>query len=343
MRLPEPRGPVSATLITLLRADTEPAPMPGFGDGDPLVDDDLQLTLTICYELHYGGFDEVDDAWEWHPGVLAVRAEAERRFERAVRDLVGSPAPVPAAEIPAALTALTAETDGPSLSRYVQRHATLDQFREFVVHKSLYQLKEADPHTFAIPRLTGRAKAALVEIQIDEYGSGRLDRMHSELFRTTMRHLGLDAAYGAYLDRLPATSLAINNLISMFALHRRLRGALAGQLAAFEMTSSLPNSRYGNGLRRLGGDAEATLFYDEHVAADAVHEQIAAHDLCGGLVAAEPHLSSDVLFGAAAAEALGGRVGRRMLADWEHGASSLRPGSPDLPVTDGAVLVGVAG
>jgi hypothetical protein len=47
------------------------------------------------------------------------------------------------------------------------------------------------------------------------------------------------------------------------------------------MTSSIPNRAYANGLRRLGGDADATAFYDEHVEADAVHEQIAAHDLCG--------------------------------------------------------------
>ncbi|WP_433221807.1 iron-containing redox enzyme family protein [Dactylosporangium sp. CS-047395] len=54
------------------------------------------------------------------------------------------------------------------------------------------------------------------------------------------------------------------------------------------MTSSLPNRRYGNGLRRLGGNADATRFYDQHVAADAVHEQIAAHDLCGSFAADHP-------------------------------------------------------
>ena len=31
--------------------------------------------------------------------------------------------------------------------------------REYFVHRSLYHLKEGDPHAFAIPRLTGRAKA----------------------------------------------------------------------------------------------------------------------------------------------------------------------------------------
>ncbi|MEK8105100.1 iron-containing redox enzyme family protein [Micromonospora sp. M12] len=118
-----------------------------------------------------------------------------------------------------------------------------------------------------------------MEIQTDEYGNGRLDRMHAELFRCTLDRLGLDTAYAAHLDAVPAVTLATNNLMSLLGLHRRLRGALLGHLAAFEMTSSLPNRRYGNGLRRLGFDEVATRFYDEHVEADAVHEQIAAHDM----------------------------------------------------------------
>ena len=53
------------------------------------------------------------------------------------------------------------------------KQGTLEQFREFVTLRSVYHLKEADPHTFAIPRLYGRTKAAMVEIQADEYGGGR--------------------------------------------------------------------------------------------------------------------------------------------------------------------------
>lgn len=343
MRLPEARGDLSAAVIEGLRSGQaiEAARLPKTV-ADPLADEDLQLALAVCYELHYSGFDDVDDRWEWHPGLLALRAAIEQMFEHALRVLTGPQPAVGSAEIPAALTALTAEQDGPSLARYLQSHATIEQFREFVVHRSLYQLKEADPHTFAIPRLTGRAKAALIEIQIDEYGSGQLARMHAELFRTTMSCLGLNTEYGAYLDRLPAVTLATTNMLSMFALHRRLRAALTGQLAAFEMSSSLPNSRYGNGLRRLGGDNRATLFYDEHVEADAVHEQIAAYDMCGSLVAEHPELAADVLFGAAASEALGGRAGAHLLDSWAAGRSSLRPatGSVDrLPETD--LLTGV--
>lgn len=37
------------------------------GRGDALTDDDLQLALYLCYELHYRGFAGVDPAWEWSP------------------------------------------------------------------------------------------------------------------------------------------------------------------------------------------------------------------------------------------------------------------------------------
>jgi hypothetical protein len=224
--------------------------------------------------------------------------------------------------MPRLLGTITA-AEGPPFSAYLSTRATHEQFREFVIHRSIYHLREADPHTFAIPRLAGRAKAALVEIQQDEYGNGDPDRMHQELFRRTMRWFGLDESYGAYVDRAPAGTLAGNNLMSLFGLHRRLRGALLGHLAAFEMTSSLPNRAYGNGLRRLGGTPDAVLFYDEHVEADAVHEQIAAHDLCGSFAAAEPEAAGDVLFGARCAMALDETWRAEVLATWSRGETSL--------------------
>jgi hypothetical protein len=124
---------------------------------------------------------------------------------------------------------------------------------------------------------------------------------------------------------VPAATLATNNLMSLFGLHRRYRGALLGHLAAYEMTSSLPNRAYANGLRRLGGDRDATAFYDEHVEADAVHEQIAAHDLCGSFARAEPALAGQVLYGARCALALDAQWAATLLNPWAEGGSSLRP------------------
>lgn len=47
-----------------------------------------------------------------------------------------------------------------------------------------------------------------MEIQADEYGGGRADRMHSALFARTMRAVGLEDRYGAYVDAVPAIALA---------------------------------------------------------------------------------------------------------------------------------------
>jgi Iron-containing redox enzyme len=328
MRLPAARGPVSAALFAELARP--PHELPGWlrrlaaaGGSDPLSDADLQVSLFACYELHYRGMSTVDERWEWEPSLLAVRAVLERRLEAGLRALVPPVEPVPAAELPRALAHLAAADDGPPLAGFLQRTATLTQFREFVLHRSLYHLKEADPHTWAIPRLAGPAKAALVEIQADEYGGGRPDRMHAELFRQTMVELDLDAGYGAHVDLVPAVTLAGNTALSLFALHRRWLGALLGHLAALEMTSSLPNRRYGNGLRRLGYGPAATRFYDEHVEADAVHEQVAAHDLCGRYAAEHPDRIADMLFGASCCLALDRLLAEHLLGCWSAGRSSL--------------------
>ena len=111
--------------------------------------------------------------------------------------------------------------------------------------------------------------------------------------------------------------------MSLCGLHRRLRGAIVGHLALFEMTSSIPNRRYATGLRRLGLEA-ATPFFDEHVEADAVHEAVAAVDLAGGLARSEPALAADILWGAHALLAVEGRWSAALLDAWARGESSLR-------------------
>ncbi|HEU5008222.1 MAG TPA: iron-containing redox enzyme family protein [Jatrophihabitantaceae bacterium] len=322
MLLPAPRGPMTTGLIRALRAD-DPTSLPdAVPVADPLADDDLQLALWICFELHYRGFADVAERWEWHPDLIAFRGELEAQLLAALRRDVT----VPSGEAPVAqrLRDLVDGDDGPQLSRHMQQRADREQFAEFAVHRSIYQLKEADPHTWAVPRLTGRAKAALVEIQVDEYGDGDPARMHSELYRQFLRGLDLDDGYGAYVDAVPGITLAIGNVMSLFGLRRSLRGALVGHLAAYEMTSSEPCRRIAKGLRRLGADDATCAFYDVHVTADALHEQLAAHDLCGGLAEAEPELTEDIVFGAAACLHVDNRFAEHVSGCWRDGRSSLR-------------------
>jgi heme oxygenase-like protein len=333
--MPGPRGPITDMLFERWRlAPATPGAAVPIGEAAAaLHDEDLQLALYCCYELHYGGLPGVDERWEWNPWLLDLRARLEAAFESALVAEVGVPSDSAAPEeMDLALRAIAEADDGPSLSRYLERDADLDQMIEFLVHRSAYQLKEADPHSWALPRLSGPPKAALVEIQADEYGGGRPDRVHATMFARSMEALGLDSDPGAYLDAIPAITLATVNLMSMLGLHRRWRGAIVGHLALFEMTSSIPNRRYATGLRRLGFEEQATAFFDEHVEADAVHENIAAVDLAGGLVRQDPRLGPDVLWGARALAALDLMWARHVLDSWRLERSSLRS-----PVTELAV------
>jgi Iron-containing redox enzyme len=144
----------------------------------------------------------------------------------------------------------------------------------------------------------------------------------SELFAYTLRELGPDATYGRYLDQLPGSTLATVNLVSMFGLHRRLRGALVGHLAVFEMTSVTPMRRYSDALERMGVDREARRFYDVHVVADEFHQDIALHQLVAGLVSHEPAMAADVLFGASSVLHVEDTFARHLLDSWAPGGVS---------------------
>mgnify|MGYP004516271303 CR=1 FL=1 len=331
-----PRGPLSAALLQLLDSTaSDVASVSSWHDAvdeaiarttDVIADDDIQFSLFLLYSLHTGGLVDPDGVWEWNGDLLAGRARLEATFEGRLREIVPIPE-LPAAErtaVAATLSELTKPTPGPSLSRFLARKATLEQALEFLTQRTVYTLREADPHSWAIPRLHGRSKVALVEIQSDEYGAGRPDRQHAAIFARTVRGAGLDDSYGAYLDVIPAVTFASLNLMSMLGLNRRLRGAITGHLAAFEMTSSIPNRSYGDAFRRLGFGEDVTEYFDEHVEADAVHEQIAAFDLAGALAEDEPDLLPDILFGASACLFVDGLMSDHILESFENGVSSLR-------------------
>src|SRR4051794_5931727 len=162
--MPVARGPLSSWV---LRRMTEPEHtgrfscdeefMAALGDaaGDTevaLADDDLHLALYLMLELHYRSFDGVGASLEWNPDLLECRTALEDTFLTGLADAV-PPVEADPESVGATLFEMATVDQSPSLSRYLERRADLDQFREFVVHRSAYQLKEADPHSWLIPRL----------------------------------------------------------------------------------------------------------------------------------------------------------------------------------------------
>jgi hypothetical protein len=324
--LPAAHGPLSTAVRRILTTPASREPSGRLGasvrDSDPY-GLDLHLALYMCYELHYRGFASVDPGWEWNPALLGLRAELERVFLAGVRRDVGA---IEAGHTATAeMDALVIEPrDGSGPSWYLRDSGTWEQMREYFVHRSLYHLKEADPHAFAIPRLIGTAKAAFVAIEYDEYGAGRGPRMHQQLFADLLNAADLDSTYLAYLDSVPAEALAAVNLMSLFGLHRRLRGAAVGHFASTEITSPPGSRRMVDALRRMQAPQACVAFYREHVEADAVHEHVVRNDVVGDLLAREPHLDSDVVFGIRAHAAVEDRLADVLMTAWSQGRSSLR-------------------
>lgn len=311
MLIPKPRGALSARAFARMQSD---APLTGLLAEAPESDDDEQVLLWSAYELHYRGFDDVSDQWEWDPELLALRHALEARFEQRLQDRPHIDPPT--GDLVEALEDLVGQHHGPSLARHVQRHATVAQVRELLSHRSVYHLKESDPHTWVVPRLEPDVQAALVELQYDEYGAGSPSRLHAALFARALAAAGIPDEYGWFVNEVPVEVLEMNNAMSMFGLNRRWRGAALGHLAAFEMTSSLPSRHMAQGLRRLGFPEETAAYYDEHVVADAAHEQLALRSICAPLVAREPVLAEQVLFGAGTCLDLEDRYAGHLLARW---------------------------
>lgn len=323
-KLPTARGPLSMAVIDLL---SERAPKSRLNrveasvlDSDPY-GIDLQLSLYVCYELHYRGFAGVDAAWEWNPGLLHFRAQLEESFLAAVRRDVPQHETTASDELD---RLQSAPDDGTGPSHHLRRAGSRQQLREYFVHRSIYHLKEGDPHAWAIPRLTGHAKAAFVAVEFDEFGAGQGERVHQQLFADLLVAADLDAGYLAYLDEVPAEALAVVNLMSMFGLHRALRGAAVGHFAATEITSSPGSRRMVEACNRLAVPPACAVFYREHVEADAVHEQVLRTDVVGDLLHREPGLDADVVLGIRAFELVEDRLAAHLMGCWERGETSLR-------------------
>lgn len=287
-------------------------------DADPY-GDDLHLALYVCYELHYRGFAGVDPRSEWDPELLGLRRELEDRFLGALRADAFRHTTV----ADALRDLLVEPLNGSGVSHFLRDQGELWQLREYATLRSLYHLKEADPHAWVLPRLWGRAKAGMAAVEFDEYGGGRAERVHARLFAALMTDLGLDTAYGRHVDAAPAPMLAVVNLMSLFGLHRALRGCLVGHFATVEITSSPGSARLAAAMRRTGAGRAAEFFYTEHVEADAVHEQVVRREVVGGLLEEEPHLEADIAFGVDATVHLEDRLAAHLLGAWQDERSSL--------------------
>lgn len=323
--LPSPVGPLSERATSLLATGTPiTAPigaMSGSTIGAQSVDPlqhDLQLALYVLNELHYGGWTGVDDDLEWDPNVTSLRRALDSEFEQRLRRALVS---TPSDTLDEARR-LLAPGAGPSVSGFLRESGTADQVRESMILRTPYQGKEADPHTFALPRFNGPTKRVFTEIQAGEYGVGHR-RSHAELFADSLEGLGLDPTVNAYIDQCSGAALATSNLVTLGAMNRRLRGVVLGQLSFFEMDSVVPNQRMVDCCDRLELDDKVRPFFHIHVMADAEHQLMVESAFLTDYPTIEPDQVDNVLLGMRAQALIDHAIAAQAVPAWENGESAL--------------------
>lgn len=315
--LPLPVGPLSDRVVTSLLDGRAPAPVSIERDDDPF-EHDLQLALYVLNEFHYAGWAGVDDRLEWQPDVTALRLSLGGEFHRRLESAVGEASDVDPVEEARRLLSI----EGPSMSAYLRDHGTVDDVRESMTLRSPYQSKEADPHTFALPRFGGATKRVFTEIQAGEYGVGHR-RSHAELFADALDGLGLDPTPNAHLDSCGGASLATSNVVTLGAMQRHLRGIVLGQLSLFEMDSVIPNQAMVECCDRLGLDSTVRPFFHIHVLADAEHQEMVESAFLCDYPRIEPDQVHNVIVGMRAQSLIDHTIARSVVPSWSSGRSAV--------------------
>jgi hypothetical protein len=181
--------------------------------------------------------------------------------------------------------------------------------REYFVQRSVHRLKIDDAGAWAT--------YAMTPAEFDRSVSGAPERTPSCRFADVLTAAGLDASYLHYLGEVTPEALALVNMMSMFGLHRNLRGAATGQVVATKITIRRSSAGLVDALLRLGAPQPCVQFYRDH----AGSPRRATVD---GLLEREPELEPDVVLGIRAFEVLEERFASRLLTCWADGGSSLR-------------------
>lgn len=318
--LPRPIGPWSTHVVEVVQQ--RPVGCPPVLPADPF-DNDMQYAWFLLNCLSCHGWDGVDDDLEWDAGVVGLRRRFERCFLDGMRCRCTSGPTDPRSAVDHAL----APGAGTGISSYLEHHGTAEQVVESLMLRLPYQHQEADPHTWAVPRLRGDVKRALCDIQAGEYGVGH-PKTHAELFLDSLAAAGGPDDAADIYPRLPGAAFATFNFITAAGLNRSLRGMVVGQLALFEMDSVDPNQKMVHACERLGLDEQVTHFYRVHVLADAEHEAIAARAFLDDYPLEEPDQVENIVLGIRVQSLIDAVLAEHAVSAWSAGRSALRePGA----------------
>lgn len=216
----------------------------------------------------------------WNLGWLPPTVEAttlawERRWIASEwQDLVRTAAPIASVtELQSALEHLVTASPQPFTSprTWLVEEMGLEALQRLLSEYAIDGLTEASAMFAIVPRLQGRAQAAVMRILIDEFGCGNPQRVHAELYRQLLQELGLSTDLKEYLDTVNEESLAFVNVYHWLTKRAPRVDAYLGALAYTEMAIPTSFASFAVACERLG--IRQRTYFTEHVHIDPYHTQ----------------------------------------------------------------------
>lgn len=292
---------------SMVRISEETARL-GFAHRDHAAMDDVHRTLYRIYGSFVWGNQRLTE-----PARRAVE-KTRATLEEAFRAQLAGSRSLSRDEVPRLaddeiagwfLSVLDSLDPAPGWREFIREEATLADMERVVADRSLFFLREPDPWIFAVPSLTGISKAGMVDLLLDEYGWGKLERMHSTIYAGVMEQLGLNTELDHYFDQAPWQYIATLNLQWMYALTPGDRNGLVGTIYLTEAESPAAMANYLAAWERLGVAVDSiTGFYQLHIAADEDHRRVALEEIVVPICRADPDAVFEVATGMIDAHAL---------------------------------------
>jgi pyrroloquinoline quinone (PQQ) biosynthesis protein C len=184
----------------------------------------------------------------------------------------------------------------PFYEDYLNKHATLDDLRYFLVQESTIDTRFDDFLALVQVGTDGGIKLEIASNYWDEMGNGEESKMHTVMFSRTMSHMGNDST--AFSDDLTPEALICGNLSLMLSLRRNHFYKAIGYFAATEYMTPRRFKNVVAAWQKNNLELSEAEYYKEHIRIDAIHANNWFKNVVSPIIDKNPDAAIEITRGA---------------------------------------------
>lgn len=184
----------------------------------------------------------------------------------------------------------------PLYEDYLNKHATLDDLRYFLVQETTIDTRFDDFLALIQLGTDDGIKLEIASNYWDEMGNGDQSRMHTVMFSRTMDNVGIDST--VYSDDLTSEALICGNLSLMLSLRRKHFYKAIGYFAATEYMTPRRFKNVLTAWQRNGLKLSGAEYHKEHIRIDAIHANDWFKNVLSPVIEKNPDTAFEITRGA---------------------------------------------